>query len=218
MKPIFLLPLVLLPALAAVQSSETIVDGDRVRILKVTVPTDHATGMHQHKINRVMLYLQKGGQKVVHADGREVLQQWQAGEPLWSPAVGMHRVELIADEPQTIVEIELNQPDPRDAQPLGPLDPLTVDPRHYKVVFENTQVRVIRVEIGPEETAPMHEHLRARAVTYLTDAHFEATFEDGKTAESRQEAGDVVWSDQPTRHREVNRGPNTFEGIVVELK
>lgn len=216
MRPILFL--FALSALAAVQSIETFVDDARVRVIKVTVPVDHATGMHEHKINRVMLYLQEGGQKVIHADGREVIQQWAAGQPLWSPAVGMHRVELIADEPQSIVEIELNQPGPADPPELGPLDPLAVDPGHYRVIFENDQVRVIHVEIGPGESAPMHEHLRARAVTYLTAAHFEATSEDGRTAISHQQAGDVVWSDSLIRHREINRGSNVFKGVVVELK
>jgi len=215
----FLLFLLALPAFTAVQSSETFVDDDRVLVVKVTVPVEHSTGMHEHQINRVMLYLQEGGQKIIYADGREVVQKWSAGEPLWSAATGQrHRVELIADQPQTIVKVELKQPGPANPPELGPLDPLQVDPVHYRVVFENDQVRVVHVEIGSGEAAPMHEHLRARAVAYLTDAHFEATLEDGSTTVSRQKAGDVVWSDSVTRHREVNRGTNVFKGVVVELK
>ncbi len=216
-KPLLVL-LVALTALHAAPTVETVVDNDRVRVLKVTVGTDHTTKMHEHKVNRVMVYLDKGGQKVFYEDGRQVMQKWDAGEPLWSPAVGMHRVETVADRPQTIIEIELKQPGPKTPQKLGPLDPLAADPGHYGLVFENDQVRVIRVKVGPEEKAPMHEHLRARVVTYLTDADFGATFDDGRSGASHQKAGDVVWSDQVTRHSEVNNGTNTFEGVVVELK
>jgi hypothetical protein len=39
-------------------------------------------------------------------------------------------------------------------------DPVKADPnpKHYKVEFENEQVRVLRVHLGPKESSPMHEH------------------------------------------------------------
>ncbi|MFQ5845458.1 MAG: hypothetical protein ACE5JG_10785, partial [Planctomycetota bacterium] len=38
-------------------------------------------------------------------------------------------------------------------------DPVTVDPKHYKLEFENDQVRVLRISYGPHEKSVMHEHL-----------------------------------------------------------
>ena len=38
------------------------------------------------------------------------------------------------------------------------MDPLKIDSKHYKLEFENDQVRVFRVHIGPHESTPMHEH------------------------------------------------------------
>jgi hypothetical protein len=37
-------------------------------------------------------------------------------------------------------------------------DAVTVDPKHYKVEFENDQVRVLRLTYGPHEKSVMHEH------------------------------------------------------------
>ena len=65
-------------------------------------------------------------------------------------------------------------------QASGPLDPVKVDPKHYRVEFENDQVRVVRVKIGPGETAPKHEHKLNRVVVYLSDQDFRVTNADGK--------------------------------------
>ncbi len=43
-----------------------------------------------------------------------------------------------------------------------------VDAAHYKVEFENDQVRVLRVIYGPLEKSVMHEHPASIGV-YLTD-------------------------------------------------
>nr|NIR51506.1 hypothetical protein [candidate division KSB1 bacterium]NIS26908.1 hypothetical protein [candidate division KSB1 bacterium]NIT73741.1 hypothetical protein [candidate division KSB1 bacterium]NIU27639.1 hypothetical protein [candidate division KSB1 bacterium]NIU94275.1 hypothetical protein [candidate division KSB1 bacterium] len=37
-------------------------------------------------------------------------------------------------------------------------DATKVDPKHYKVEFENDQVRVLRISYGPGEKSVMHEH------------------------------------------------------------
>ncbi len=37
-------------------------------------------------------------------------------------------------------------------------DPVKVDAKHYKVEFENDQVRVLRITYGPGEKSVMHEH------------------------------------------------------------
>ena len=43
---------------------------------------------------------------------------------------------------------------------LGALaqDAAKVDAKHYKVVFEDAAVRVMRVHYGPHEKSPMHSH------------------------------------------------------------
>ncbi len=58
-------------------------------------------------------------------------------------------------------------------------DPVKVDPRHYRVEFENEQVRVLRVVYGPGEKSPMHEH-RPYTAIFLTDGGpFRFTLPDG---------------------------------------
>jgi quercetin dioxygenase-like cupin family protein len=212
-----LLALLLASGLAAAATSETLIKNDRVEIVKVVAEPAHTTGDHEHKINRVMIYLDAGGQVVTYKAGRVTEEKWAAGQALWSPAEGLHRVAYRTAAPVSLVKVELQRMAPLGSKPLGSLDPLKVDPRHHAVDFENDQVRVIRVKAAPGESIPLHEHSRQLAVIYLTAADFEQSLEDGTKLDARQKRGDVVWSETPVRHRERNRGAD-FEALVVELK
>ena len=95
-------------------------------------------------------------------------------------------------------------------------DPVKVDPKHYKVEFENDQVRVLHVTYGAHEKSVMHEHPGALAV-FLTDGQSKFTFPDGKTQDAPIKAGTTMWT--PTgKHLPENTGDRPFELIVVEMK
>jgi quercetin dioxygenase-like cupin family protein len=95
-------------------------------------------------------------------------------------------------------------------------DAAKVDPKHYKVVFENDQVRVLRITYGPHEKSVMHSH-PAGVVVYMTDAHGKMTTPDGKSQDLVSKAGTVEWA-APTSHLPENTGDKAFEVIEVELK
>ena len=71
-------------------------------------------------------------------------------------------------------------------------DATKVDPKHYKVEFENDQVRVVRISYGPHEKSVMHEHAPG-VLVFLTDGKGIMTFPDGKKVDSSFEAGKVGW-------------------------
>ena len=95
-------------------------------------------------------------------------------------------------------------------------DPVQVDPRHYKVEFENERVRVLRIKYGPGEKSVMHSHPEAIAV-FLTDANHKFTYPDGRTEDINANAGTVQHMDAFT-HLPENLGKTPFEVIAVELK
>jgi len=95
-------------------------------------------------------------------------------------------------------------------------DPAKVDPKHYKVEFENDQVRVLRVHYGPHEKSVMHSHPDSVAV-FLTDAQGKFTFSDGKSSDVNSKAGDVQWS-TATKHLPEDTSDKPFDVIVIELK
>jgi quercetin dioxygenase-like cupin family protein len=72
-------------------------------------------------------------------------------------------------------------------------DATKVDPKHYKVEFENDEVRVLRINYGPGEKSVMHEHPDAFAI-FLTNGESKFTFPDGTTQENMPTAGMTLWT------------------------
>ena len=206
-------------AATACFSAETVstpIDNDQVKVLNVVVQPHEKTRLHQHKVNRVMIYLTAGRQDFDYQDGKKSVLKFKAGEMKWSPAGGMHIAEITSDKPVNIIEIELKKPGSGAGLPASALDPVKVDPKHYKVELENDQVRVLRVKIGPHESTPLHEHSLNRVVAYLANQNFRVTT-DGKAETAQHKAGEVSWGG-PTKHKEENLSDKPFEVVVVELK
>ena len=95
-------------------------------------------------------------------------------------------------------------------------DAVKVDPNHYKVEFENAEVRVLRVKVGAGEKSIMHRHPNAVAI-FVTDLSGKFTFPGGKTEDVTRKAGDVMWTPAVT-HQPENTGAQPMEVILVELK
>jgi quercetin dioxygenase-like cupin family protein len=95
-------------------------------------------------------------------------------------------------------------------------DAVKVDPRHYKVETENSQVRVLRVQYGPHEKSVMHSH-PATVVVYLTDGSTRFKAPDGKTRDIKGKRGETHY-EPPQVHNPENIGDTAFEAIVIELK
>ncbi len=200
-----------------VEPAATIVENDQVKVVRALEKPHVKANFHQHKLNRVMVYLQPGRQRFEYQDGRppEVFD-WKAGEVQWSAPDGMHSPEVVSDDPFNIIEVELKRPGTGKAL-FGSLDPIKTDPKHYKVEFENEQVRVLRVKIEAHGTAPMHEHSLNRVTVFLTDQDFRVTDSTGKIQNMKHKAGDVLWG-TPTTHTEENLSNQAFEVIAIELK
>ena len=101
-------------------------------------------------------------------------------------------------------------------KPAMAQDPVKADPNHYKVEFENDQVRVLRITYGPHEKSVMHDH-PAGQVIYVTDAHVKFGLPGGKLEEQQGKAGQTAWS-PGGKHLPENLSDKRLEGILVELK
>jgi quercetin dioxygenase-like cupin family protein len=209
----------LLLAATAAFCAETVtiaIDNDQVKVVNVVVQPHEKTRLHQHTVNRVMIYLQGGRQDFDYQDGKKSVLNFKAGEMKWSPASGMHIAEVTSDNPVNIIEVELKKAGTGANASGGALDPVKVDRKHYKVELENDQVRVLRVKIGPHEATPLHEHSLNRVVTYITDQNIRVT-SGGKAETLQHKAGEVSWG-APTKHKEENLSDKPLEVVVVELK
>jgi quercetin dioxygenase-like cupin family protein len=95
-------------------------------------------------------------------------------------------------------------------------DAAQVDAKHYKVTFENEQVRILRITYGPKEKSVMHEHPNSIAV-FLVDGQIKFTLPDGKSQEVSVKAGQSQWS-PAGKHLPENIGDKPFEVVLIELK
>ena len=105
---------------------------------------------------------------------------------------------------------------PAAAAPETGPDPTVVDADHYKVEFENEQVRVVRITYGPGEQSVMHYHPDNVAV-FLTAGHVEFGMPDGSSAEASAEAGTHEFA-PAGQHLPKNIGDEPLELVLVELK
>jgi quercetin dioxygenase-like cupin family protein len=206
-------------ALAAipVEPSAVLFENDQVKVLRALEKAHVKGKFHEHKMNRVMVYLQPGQQRFEYQDGKQPETfEWKQGEVKWSPGGGMHAPEVTGNDSFDIIEVELKTQG--SGKPIAAkLDPLKLDPKHYKVEFENNQVRVLRGAIEPHGTTPMHEHSLNRVTIFLTDQDFRVKTADGKVDLVKHKAGDVVWG-TPITHTEENLSDKPFEVIAVEIK
>ena len=95
-------------------------------------------------------------------------------------------------------------------------DPTKVDSKHYKVEFENSKVRIVRVHYGPHEKSVMHRHPDAVAI-FQNDGKVKFTYPGGKTEEREMKAGQTLFT-PAVRHLPENVTDNDMEVILVELK
>ncbi len=216
----FLLPLLVgctTFAATTPEPSAPLFENDQVKVVRALEKAHVKGKFHEHKPNRVMVYLQSGRQRFEYQDGRKpAVFDWTAGQVKWSPADGMHAPEVTGDDSFNIVEVELKKPG-TGKKVTSSRDPVAIDPKHYTVEFENDQVRVLRVKIGGHETAPMHEHSLNRVTVYLTPQAFRVTTADGKVESVQHKAGDAAWG-TPVTHKEENSSDQAFEAVVVEIK
>jgi quercetin dioxygenase-like cupin family protein len=120
--------------------------------------------------------------------------------------IDMRRVSLVAVVLVLVVSVV-----PAMAQ-----DAVKVDSKHYKMEFENDQVRVLRITYAPHEKSVMHEH-PANVAVFLTDGQGKFTLPDGKTQDAPFKAGTAQW-DGGGKHLPENVGDKPFELVLVELK
>lgn len=72
-------------------------------------------------------------------------------------------------------------------------DPTVADAKHYKVMFENEQVRVLKITYGPKEKSIMHEHPNGVAV-FITDGQIKFELPDGKSQYATVKAGQAMFA------------------------
>jgi quercetin dioxygenase-like cupin family protein len=96
-------------------------------------------------------------------------------------------------------------------------DPVEVDPKHYKIEFENDRVRVLRVRYGAHEKSAMHGHPPGIAVI-LSECDFRFYLPEGRKQDILGKAGEIISFEEAFEHLPENLSDESFEAIFIELK
>lgn len=95
-------------------------------------------------------------------------------------------------------------------------DPTKVEPKHYKLQFENERVQVVSVHYGPHEKSEMHDHPGGVSVS-VTGGHLRFTDQNGKVTEVYAKAGEARWF-PPFKHKVENLGDEPYNGVYIGIK
>ena len=178
-------------------------DTPQARVYVATLqPHTPSISRNGHATHRVLIYMDDGAMTIKEGSDTTALT-FKRGDVRWRPAGGPYTAENVSDHPIRILEIDLESP-PAGPAPVTKLDPVAVDPQHYRVDFENEFVRVLRVHFGAGEKGATHEHILNRVVFYVND-------------QPNAKADDVRMSGAAT-HAEANDSARPADRIAVELK
>ena len=232
MRPIILLTLTLLTLFGVAMPAQQALDPLKVDPPHYTLEADNPWTrvfrehmgprdtmlMHQHPLpGSVIVFLTDRHNRLTYPDGTFREFSNHASELMWSAATS-HRSENL-----DAIQFEAIQIEPRGTAatlaPIEKLDPVTIDPQHFHVEFENEYARVIRVKVGPHEKLAMHKHPDTKAViVYLTEQNFQMTEANGKSAAHHYKAKQVRFADATPAHQDENLSDSPMELIRVELK
>lgn len=204
----------LLPALLLAQRPVP-VDNEWARVVVATSAPGPKGRLHKHDLNRVMIYLDKGAQRLDYEGSGARDIRFEAGEVKWDPKGGMHTSQNTGGTAFRVIEVELKKAG--GAAKYSDIDPVKVAPGVYKVELENEQVRVLRARLGPKQAIGLHEHSLPRVVVPLTEVEFNITGADGKTNVLKAKPGDTIFG-MGVRHQEQNLRDAPAELLLVEMK
>jgi len=95
-------------------------------------------------------------------------------------------------------------------------DGVKVAPENYKVLLDNTRVRVVDFTLKPGQKSPMVARPN-RVIYAITPAIGKLTGSDGKTIPMNRKAGEAWWREAESLAVE-NTGKTEIHTVVVELK
>jgi quercetin dioxygenase-like cupin family protein len=95
-------------------------------------------------------------------------------------------------------------------------DPTRVEPKHYKLQFENDRVQVVSVHYGPHERSEMHYH-PSGVVVVITGGHLRFTDQNGKVTEVLSKPGESRWF-PPFQHKVENIGNEPYNAVYIGMK
>ncbi len=200
------------PAKVDAQHYQVLLENDQVRVLRIHYMPKEKSVMHEHPAS-VVVFLSNSKTRFTLPDGSTVDSAGKTGDAQFAEA-GKHQPEDVGKTPVEAVLVELKG-GPMNSSKVA-LDPVTVDPAHHSVVFENDRVRVLRITLKANDKTMQHDHPNGVAI-YLTDVKAKFILGEGRSREGGGNRGDVTWTAAES-HIVQNTSGKPVDIVLVELK
>ena len=207
------------PLIADPRHTHLELENQWVRVFEEHLGPHETMPLHAHPApGALIVFLTARDNKLIYLDGSVKSFQNRAGDVMWA-APTTHRSENLTGAPFAAIQIEPKPAVNAKPFPKESMDAITVDPAHYRVVFENEWIRAIALTVGPHEKLKMHKHPATGAVVVLlTDQDMRQYHADGTTRESHYKAGMVRWAAPDVAHQDENLSDKPFRLVRVEIK
>jgi quercetin dioxygenase-like cupin family protein len=232
MKSLFLIPIALLLAAAAVPAPEVEItaepshhlalQNDYVRVFQVEVAPHAATLLHRHSHDYVFVTLGAAEISNEVVGKPPVTLKLQDGEVRAVDGSFAHVARNLADTPFRNVTIELLQDDKAHASPPAPWD----DDRSLQVLHGGTQqilfvkdgVRVSETELQVAGSVPKHHHTHPHLVIAVNDFTLRNDVVGKGVSNVEMKSGDIKWIEAGVTHSLTNVGNGNAKFVTLEFQ
>ena len=194
-----------------------VLQNDLVRIMRVLIPPNDATGWHEHNFDYVVVAV--NGTKI-HVDVRgnpQAIEGTMAtssvGYVNYAGKLFVHRVGNTSDTLNHQLAFEILYP---SAGSFTASDRSSAP--QYKMETDNERVRVWRLKLAPGEVAEMINQKAPAVRAIMTGERMLETDSNGQVREISAKSGDFAWLPGPAARSVTNAGLTPLELVEVELK
>jgi quercetin dioxygenase-like cupin family protein len=92
-----------------------------------------------------------------------------------------------------------------------------LQPIGTKVLFEDDEIRVWKLDLPAGEATPIHEHEHDYVFVVVAGGSTETIARDGSSERSTDRRGDAVHHEAPLVHRLRNIGDSRYVNVIVEF-
>jgi hypothetical protein len=194
-----------------------VLQNDLVRIMRVLIPPNDATGWHEHNFDYVVVAV--NGTKVhvdIKGNPQAVEGTMVTNSVAYTNYVGKHFVHRVANKSETV-----NNQLAFEILPSAP-GAFTLSDRssvpQYKMETDNDRVRVWRLQLAPGEVADLINQKAPAVRVILSGERLLETDSNGQVKEINTRGGDFAWLPGSLARSVTNAGLTPLELVEVELK
>jgi quercetin dioxygenase-like cupin family protein len=194
---------------------QVVLENEHVRVIEAVVSPGAKSPMHSHPPG-VFVSLETGRARMGLPDGKSAILNLKPAQVMWVDG-SEHSWEMIGGQVHVFLVEVKSAAQGRVPTPVtpGPLDPVTVDPTHHHVLFENDHVRVFEGLASHGARSPRHSH-QPFVLISLGKSRMRLTNADGTSGILDLNRGQVIWLPQAEHSWELLAGQAHV--VAVEVK